>query len=194
VTVTFLALWMLCALGAATFASVAAPRRQWLVALAIGFVSVFVFSGPGQSPDPEVAGLFATAGAVVYLFRPRYAWFAMVLGGVLAGMLVQVLGLIGSPLALTLPLTVIGVAAIVWYARTRPVFSPETLREEALLIVCTLGLAVAVLPSVLDGWQAAGNLNVQGENVAGQAIPTWTVTVVAMSMLLGAAHALWSRR
>ena len=53
-------------------------------------------------------------------------------------------------------------AGIVWLARTRPVFSPETLREEALLIVCTLGLAVAVLPSVLDGWQAAANLNVQG--------------------------------
>ncbi len=193
-TVTFLALWLLCALGAATFAAVAAPRRQWLVALAVGFVAVLVFSGPGQSPDPEVAGLFAIAGAVVYLFRPRYAWFAMGLGGALAGMLVQVLGLIGAPLALTLPLTVIGMAAIVWIARRRPAFSPETLREEALLIVCTFGLAVAVLPSVLDGWQAAANLNVQVENAAAQAIPMWALTVVAMSVLLGAVHALWSRR
>ena len=185
---------MLCALGTATFVAVAAPRRQWLIALAAGFVSVLVFSGPGQSPDPEVAGLFATAGAVVYLFRPRYAWLAMVLGGALAGMLVQVLGLIGTALALSLPLTVIGAAAIAWIARRRPAFSPETLREEALLIVCVLGLAVAILPSVLDGWQAAANLNVQVEGVAGQAIPAWTLTVVAMSLLFGAVHALWSRR
>jgi hypothetical protein len=118
----------------------------------------------------------------------------MVLGGALAGMLVQVVGLIGAPLLLTLPLTIIGIAAIAWTARRRAGFSPETLREEALLIVCTLGLAVAVLPSVLDGWQAAGSLNVQTENVAREAIPAWTLTVVAMSMLLGAAHALWSRR
>ncbi len=193
-TVTFLALWMLCALGTATFAAVAAPRRQWLVALAAGFASVFVFSSPAQSPDPEVTGLIAIAGAVVYLFRPRYAWLAMVLGGALAGMLVQLVGLIGAPLMLTLPLIAAAVAVIAWIARTRPGFSPDTLREEALLIVCTLGLAVAVLPSVLDGWQAAGNLNVQAENVAREAIPPWTLTVVATSMLLGAAHALWSRR
>ena len=150
-TVTFLALWMLCALAAATFATVAAPRRQWLIALAVGFVSVFVFSDPARSPDPEVAGLFATAGAVIYLFRPRYAWFAMVLGGALAGMLVQVVGLIGAPLMLAGPLTITGVAAIAWMARRRPGFSPETLREEALLIVCTLGLAVAVRVTRLPG-------------------------------------------
>ena len=143
------------------------------MALAAGFASVFVFSSPAQSPDPEVTGLIAIAGAVVYLFRPRYAWLAMVLGGALAGMLVQLVGLIGAPLMLTLPLIAAAVAVIAWIARTRP---------------------VAVLPSVLDGWQAAGNLNVQAENVAREAIPPWTLTVVATSMLLGAAHALWSRR
>jgi hypothetical protein len=57
-----------------------------------------------------------------------------------------------------------------------------------------LGLAVAVLPSVLDGWQAAANLNVRVENVAREAIPSWALSVVATSTLLGAAYALWSRR
>jgi hypothetical protein len=76
----------------------------------------------------------------------------------------------------------------------RPAFAPERLREEALLFVCTLGLVVAVLPSVADGWQAAANLNVRAENVATQAIPAWTLSIVAMSMLLGAAYTLWSRR
>ena len=62
------------------------------------------------------------------------------------------------------------------------------------MIVGTLGLGVAVLPSVLDGWQAAANMNVQMENVARQAIPVWVLSVVATSTLLGAAYALWSRR
>jgi hypothetical protein len=185
---------MLCALGTATFAAVAAPRRQWLIALAVGFLSTIAVSGRQPSPDPEVAGLVAAAAAVVYLFRPRYAWFALVLGGSLAGMLIQVMGLIGAPQAVTAPLMATGLAAVVWHTRKRQVFAPEMLREEALLIVCILGLLVAVLPSVLDGWQAAANLNVQGENVAVQAIPMWTLTVVAASMLLGIAHAFWSRR
>ncbi len=193
-TLTFHALWMLCALGAATFAAAAAPRRRWLIALAIGFVSPAVFSGPAPVPDPEVAGLFAAGGAIVYFFRPRYAWFAFVLGGAVAGMLVQVTTVLGAPALVSAPLVAVGLAGIVWLARTRPVFSPEPLREEALLIVCMLGLAVAVLPSVLDGWQAARNLNVRVENVATQAIPTWALSVVATSTLLGAAYALWSRR
>ena len=117
-TVTFHALWMLCALGAATFAATAAPRRRWLVALAIGFLAVVVL--PGAQPDPEVAGLFAAFGAIVYLFRPRYAWLGFVLGGALAGMLVHVIGLVGAPVVVTAPLVAVSLATTVWLARTRP--------------------------------------------------------------------------
>lgn len=191
-TVTFHALWMLCALGATTFAAAAAPRRRWLVAFAIGFLAIVM--RPGGQPDPEVAGLFAALGAIVYLFRPRYAWLGFVLGGALAGMLVQVVGLVGGPVAVTAPLVALGLGATVWLVRTRPAFAPVALREEALLIICTLGLGVAVMPSVLDGWQAAANLNTRIENVAQQAIPMWVLSVVAASTLLGAAYALWSRR
>ena len=191
-TVTFHALWMLCALGATTFAAAAAPRRTWLVAVTIGFLAVVML--PGTEPDPEVAGLFGAIGAIVYLFRPRYAWFGFVLGGALAGMLVKVAALLGGPVVVTTPIVAMGLAITVWLARTRPGFATETLREEALLIVCTLGLGVAVLPSVLDGWQAAANLNARMENVAQQAIPAWVLSVVATSTLLGAAYALWSRR
>lgn len=191
-TVTFHALWMLCALGATTFAAAAAPRRRWLVAFAIGFLAIVM--RPGGQPDPEVAGLFAALGAIVYLFRPRYAWLGFVLGGALAGMLVQVMGLVGGPVVVTAPLVALGLGATVWLVRTRPAFAPVALREEALLIICMLGLGVAVMPSVLDGWQAAANLNTRIENVAQQAIPMWVLSVVAASTLLGAAYALWSRR
>jgi hypothetical protein len=185
---------MLCLLGTTTFSAAAAPRRRWQVALAIGFGLVTVLSGRERLPDPEVAGLFAAAGAVLYLLRPRFAALGFVLGGALAGMFVQVLSVVGAPTLLSAPLIALGMAGIVWLASTRPAFAPESLREEALLIICALGLVIAVLPSVLEGWQAAQNLNVRVENVATQAIPAWTLSVITMSTLLGAAYALWSRR
>jgi hypothetical protein len=185
---------MLCILGATTFSAAAAPRRRWQVAMAIGFLSVALLSGREQLPDPEVAGLFAVGGAVLYLFRPRYASLGFVLGGALAGMFVQLTTVVGVPFLLSAPLIALGMTGIVWFAKTRPAFAPETLREEALLIVCTLGLVVAVMPGVLDGWQAAQNLNVRVKDVATQVIPVWTISVLGISTLLGAAYTLWSRR
>ena len=54
-TVTFHALWMLCALGAATFAAAARRDWGWLVALAIGLVSIAAFPGTEQLPDRRAA-------------------------------------------------------------------------------------------------------------------------------------------
>jgi len=194
VTLIFHALWMLCALSAATFAAASAPRRRWMMALAAGFLTFTVFAGPGRIPDPEVAGLFASSGAVVYLFRPRHAWLALGLGGAVAAMLSQVLGVVGVPFPAAIVIVALVMAGVVWLAKTRPAFSPEPLREEALLIVCTLGLIVAVLPSVFDGWQAAANLNVPVDDIATHSIPVWALSVIAASTLLGAAYTLWSRR
>jgi hypothetical protein len=194
VTATFHLLWLLCLLSGAVFAAVAAARVSWIAALSTGFLLSAVFLGPDRSPDAETAGLLAAAGAIVYLFRPRQAWLAAALGGIVAGMSTGLLTIVGVPFPLATALMAGVMAATVWRARTHAAFAPDLLREDALLLVCVLGLCAAVGPSVLDGWQAAAGLNVGAETVATRAIPAWTLSVVVMSTLLGAAHALWSRR
>jgi hypothetical protein len=194
VTVIFHALWMLCLLSAVVFAAVAAHSARLLAATALGYAAASALSGPDRSLDPEIAGLVAAAGTLVYLFRPRHDWLAAAAGGALAGMFVDLLVVAGAPFTASLLLTALLMFGTVWLARTRPAFASEALREEALLVICLIGLVVAVLPSVLDGWQAAANLNVRAENEVTRVIPVWTLTVVAMSMLCGVLYSLWSRR
>jgi len=77
----------------------------------------------------------------------------------------------------------------------RPSFAPEVLREEALLGLCLIGLVVAIVPGVTDGWQAAANLTIQPATPGPTTpVPTWTLALVGSAMALGAVYSLWSRR
>jgi hypothetical protein len=193
VTVTFYALWLLCVLGMVAFAASAARRARELAYMAIGWAAAVGWTATVGPPAPEVVGSIAFGGALLYLFRPRYAWAAAACGGVLAGVAATLLGLMGAPRAGSIVATALVVAGVVWLVRRRPAFAPEVVREEALLVIGALGLGVAMLPRVLDGWQAAVNLGAQAEPARAM-VPAWTVFVLATSSVLGGAYSLWSRR
>lgn len=193
-TLSFHALWMLCALGAVVFAAAAARHVREQAFMAGGFAAGALLAAPERLPDPAVVGTLAAGAAAVYLFRPRDAMLAAAVGGALAGMWTALLEVQGLPL--TVALVVAGVALVVTthLARTRATFAPELLRDEGLLAIAVLGVAVATLPTILDGWQAAGNLSVTSDRPAAAAIPIWTLTVILMSASLGGLYSLWSRR
>ena len=76
-------------------------------------------------------------------------------GGALGGMLTAMTEVQGlHPMAALAAVSVLA-ATPAWLARVRPSFAPEVLRDEALLGLCLLGLVVAIVPGVTDGWQAA---------------------------------------
>lgn len=191
-TVTFYALWLLCVLGMVVFATSAAQRGGELVAMALGATAAAAWTS-WRPPGPEIVGFLAAGGASLYLFRPRYAWAAATCGGALAGVAATLLAMMGAPRTAGLAATALGMTGIVWLTRRRPQFAPELVREEALLVVGAFGLAVAMLPRVLDGWQAAANLSIEAEPVRAM-VPVWTLIVLATSSALGGAYSLWSRR
>lgn len=193
-TVSFHALWMLCALGVTVFAAVAARRGIDLAGLAAGLIVGSVGQLFGWTADIVLAGGLAAAVAAGFLFRPRWSPFLAAGGGVLAGVWMNLLRAQGVPLPAGLAI-VFGVMTLsVVLARRRPGFAPEVLREEALLTILLFGTAVAMLPSVLDGWSAAANLTGTPASDAEAAIPVWALALVGVSLTGGAAHALWSRR
>lgn len=194
-TLSFHALWMLCAFGVVVHAATAARRSRDLAALAAGFVLATVIATPQRLPDPAWAGVLTAAAGVVVLFRPRYAVVSAAWGGALGGMftaLTEVQGL--HPIA-AMAAGAVMAAAPAWLARVRPSFAPEVLCDEALLGLCLLGVVVAIIPGVADGWQAAANLTIEPATpVPTTPVPMWTVALVGTATALGAVYSLWSRR
>jgi hypothetical protein len=186
---------MLCAFGVVVHAATAARRSRDLVALAAGFVLAAVIATPQRLPDPSWAGVVTAAAAVVILFRPRVAVVSAAWGGVLGGMftaLTEVQGL--HPIA-ALAAGAVLAATPAWLARVRPSFAPEVIRDEALLGLCLLGLVVAIIPGVIDGWQAAANLTIEPATPGPTTpIPLWALALVGIATALGAVYSLWSRR
>jgi hypothetical protein len=193
-TLTFHVLWMLCALGAVAFAATAGLHVRAMAAMVVGLAVGAAWTSPGRLPDPVLVGSLTVIAAAVYLFRPRLRLATAAFGGVLAGVMTSLLEVQGVPAVLSPVLAAALLALPAWLAHTRPTFAPELLRDESMLIVSVVALGVAVLPGVLDGWQAATTLSAASERTPAAAVPTWTLGVLLTSSLLGACYSLWSRR
>jgi len=195
VTLSFHALWMLCAFGVAVHAAAAARRVRDVVAFALGFVVAAVVAGPQRLPDPAWVGVLSSSAAVVVLFRPRFAVASAAWGGALGGMLSALTEVQGLHPIAAIAAPALLAALAMWLARVRPSFSPDVIRDEALLGVCLIGLVVSVLPGIVDGWQAAGNLTIEAAvPEPARPVPAWTLALVGTSTALGAVYSLWSRR
>lgn len=192
-TITYHALWMLCALGAVVCATAASQFRS-IAALAIGLVGGLMWWSPARLPDVAMTGMVTVLAAALYLFYPRLRIVAVAFGGPLAGMLAALIEAQGvSPTVSSLAVILL-VAVPIWLGRTRPAFAPELLRDEAMLMISVVGLGVAILPGVLDGWQAATNLSAATERVATASLPAWTLLLLLTTSSCGAFYSLWSRR
>lgn len=199
-TVTFHALWMLCALGTAVIGTAVGTSVRDRAAVAAGFGLAALLTSGSNLPDPVWTGGLVMAAVAALLFRPRLRLPSLAIGGALPGFWASLLEVQGLPAwtAVLLPgALLIGTMRL---SQMRPSFAPEELREEALLAIGVLGLGVAVVPGVLDGWHAARNLSGAADATAEAgrhvraSIPMWTLAVLIMASSLGAVYSLWSRR
>ena len=193
-TLTYHALWMLCALGTVVFATAAAPHVRPITALAAGLIAGVVWWSPERVPDAAETGFLTSLAAALYLFRPRLRLVTAAFGGVLAGMLAALFEMYGVSRNVSPVAGIALVAVSIWLARTKSSFAPESLRDEAMLIIGLIGLGVAILPGVMDGWQAATNLSAATERVPTASLPMWTLLLVLTTSSCGAVYSVWSRR
>jgi hypothetical protein len=186
---------MLCAFGFVAHAATAARRGRDLIAFAAGFAIAAIVTTPQRLPDPAWVGVVSAGAAVALLFRPKLAMACAAWGGALGGMLTAMTEVQGlAPIAAVAAPALLA-AAGVWLTRVHPRFAPDALRDEALLLVCLLGLVVSIMPGVIDGWQAAANLTIEPATTGPVSpLPMWTVALVGTATALGAVYALWSRR
>lgn len=195
-TLTYHALWMLCALGAAVFAAGTPAGVRPSAALATGFAAAALLTSGSSLPDAVWTGGLAAVAAAAYLFKPRLQLVAIAIGGALGGLWSALLEVQGLPVVVALIVAAGLVIVSLRLSRTRAGFATEALTQEGLLAIGVLGLGVAMLPGVLDGWQAATNLSGAQEQraTAPASIPMWTLVLLLASTSLGALHSVWGRR
>ena len=192
-TLPFYALSMLCGLGAVVFAAAPGSSQRNIASAAAMFGIGAAWTAGLGVPPSEVVGCLAAAGAAVFLLRPTWGAAATGFGGALAGLWSGVLATQGLAWWVAVPLALASLTAAMRGQRDAE-FAPPRLRDEALVLVCALGLGVAMLPGMLDGWGAAQSLTVQPADLQGQIVPTWTLAMTGAALSLGAGYALWSRR
>jgi hypothetical protein len=192
-----LGLWFVCGLGAAIFSAAGPASGRAALAGAAGFaIGVWWLSQP-FAPTATLVGCLVAVTAAFCLLRRLRPLYAMGLAGLLAGVWVGPLEAEGVPLVVA---ALFAAAVPVASARLRGsgrAFAPPALRDEALLFAVMLGLVVAAMPTVIDGWHAAANLKLQGTDAAGAAgagMPLWTSTISCAALVGGGLYSLWSRR
>jgi hypothetical protein len=164
--------------------------------LAVGFAAGSIFIRPEALPDPAWAGCIVAATAMLQLFRPDVRWSGLLCGGALAGFWSALLQIQGLPLGAAMILAAAVTATSAYLAQRSTEFAPEALREEAMVAVIALGLAVAIIPEVTAGWQSALALNREGGNSSNQnqIIANWVLVLSAASVVLGGLYGVFRRR
>jgi hypothetical protein len=188
------AVGLLCALGAAAFASLRTADRAAVAALLAGFVAALAAVTPARFPEPAPVGTAAAVLAAFALVRPHWSLAAIVVAGAFAGVWVSVLRVQGLPLAPALLLAAALPAAGLALTTRRSSFAPSVLREEALLLVGGLGLVVALGAQLAAGWRSAVALAAQPLSGERTAADGWLAAFVLACVVLGGLYSLWKRR
>jgi hypothetical protein len=185
---------MLCVLGTVVFAATTAARPRDVVVLAVTFAAGVVLFSPDRQPDAALLGGFAALAALIAVLRPRFGVLGAAAGGVLSAGAATLLELQGVPGAIGLASGALLIAVPAWLVGRTREFAPPALCDEALLAIAVLASGVAILPAVLDGWQAATNLAATSDRAISAGVPIWTVALLSSSAILGAVFSLWSHR
>ena len=88
-----------------------------------------------------------------------------------------------------------GVVAVSAVASTRdPRFARPAVREDALVALTVLGVAVAAAPGVAAGWRTAEGLSLAAHDMVRPGVHPGMFFGLAAVVALGGLHALWRRR
>jgi uncharacterized membrane protein len=129
----FVALWLLCALGAAVFA--ASFRQSWYTraALLFSFVVTAFWMGRSRVLTPVWIGALTAIVAMWILAKPRSSFLAALSSGVLGGVLAAQLQLQMVPPAAAWVMVAALLLSALILAAGHASFTPPGMREEALL-------------------------------------------------------------
>lgn len=187
------AVWLLCLCTAVALPLRATRGRTDAAALSAGFASIVLV---GLWLPISAAGIALSLGGVTawQLLKPSRSTLASFWSGAAASAGAATQNDLGAPWLLALPLAFAIAFGAWWQVQRKPDFSLPTLRTQALMGLTWLGLLIAAMPGVIDGWHSAQTLTRTVEASTDQTIPPWIWPCALTALLLGFLRGVWGRR
>jgi hypothetical protein len=185
---------ILASLASAVLAAQSAADRAALAGLAASFAIASVVLARVALPDVSVLAFCIAAAQMAALARPRWRLLPPLAAGVFAAAWTSILeaqGLPWAPAALAAAALLLAAAGL---GARRAGFTSAELRDEALVLVGSFAVLLAIVPDVVAGWRAAVALAAEPLTAETPAVGPWLVALVVASVLMGGAYSLWKRR
>lgn len=191
---------LLCGLATVSFTACADQRKQaghWLLGLFSMLYVTGAWNGQSQNLlliDPSHVATVLALAAFAVLHKRKWRRAAVVFGGMLAALWINVLSATAYPwlpvaFAVCLISGLAFIGAIAWDG-----FVSTQLRDEALIIVIAVALVVSIVPTAISGWQTAASLQSldasQNETSSGVGVLILSFTF----MVVGGIYAKWKHR
>jgi hypothetical protein len=149
---------------------------------------------PEALPNAGWTGCIVAGVAALQIFRPDVRLLTPLCAGALAGLWSVLLQIQGLPWPAAIAAAASVPALSAFLSIRSPAFAPEALREEAMLAMLFMGLAVAVIPEVSAGWQSALALNREDSASTNRILANWVLVLSGASIVLGGLYSLLRRR
>ncbi len=170
---------------------------RWSLLLALPSAALAWWLAARQLP---VAGISAPALAVAIGAAVPLAWpgtrdlMTTLAFGAASGLFLAAIQQHGAPFPMAVLFAVALPATAWWLTRLMPHFAPAVVRDDALVLLTVIGLAVATLPALVEGWRTAVSLNVAAGEGNRQSIPAWALALSGASAALGGCYSAWRHR
>lgn len=194
------AFMLLCALAVlACSASIVRVQQLWwnLAGLLPGLL-IFLPHGlvPGLplQAEPSQIALLLFFLALAWIVRGVPVGLQLFCAGLMSGVWLQNLMMQAWPLPLALLLVAASLALALGCSLRHPGFRSPALQREAYLLLAAAGLALALLPELLRGWEQALVLQSVGEGEEAQDGATRALWASVLFVVLGMGRAAWKYR
>lgn len=188
------AVWLLCLCSASALPLRVTRWRADAAALCMGFALMLCVTALWHPISATVIALPLSGVTAWQLLKPSRSTVTSFCSGVAAAAGAAIQHNLGAPWLLALPLAFAIALGAWWLVQHRSEFCAPNLRTQALMGLTWLGLLIAAMPGVIDGWHSAQALTRTVEASTDQTIPPWIWPCALTALLLGFLRGVWGRR
>jgi len=191
---------ILCGLAAVCFsACIKRPAQAAFFVAGMALVLLLTLPLAGRAPlwsgaNPQEVAMVIAVFAFTILQHHAWRQLALLMGGLVAGFWMNSLLRLGMPVSVASGVVLAVGLGTLAASLKRQVFIDDDVLDEGLVGVLVLALLLALVPAVLQGWQAAGSLQALDQQRLDAGLEPAVLAPVLVATVLGLLFTLYRLR